>query len=256
MALRFPFGARRAPARAPSTDGRLIYAIGDVHGCSEILRRLLKLIESDVAKQASAERPPVLVFIGDYVDRGPDSRGVIDIVLSILSDGRFEVRALKGNHEQALLQFLAEASFGPTWARLGGMHTLASYGVAVPGPRSQAEAWAAAREDFGNAIPPPHTHFLETLELTVSYGDYVFVHAGVRPGVRLADQCEQDLLWIRDEFLRSSGPFGQVIVHGHTPEPDPFIGARRIGIDTGAYATGVLTAARLTDAGCAMLRSK
>lgn len=235
----------RRPQAPRATPGeRVVYAVGDVHGRADLLSALLRRIGEDAAG-LGLEVPPILVFLGDYVDRGDHSRSVVDQVIAARNEGRFEVRTLKGNHEAALLAFLEDASFGPTWADYGGIQTLQSYGVAPPLRRSDREGWEKAREDFAARLPPSHLDFFGNLELAITLGDYVFVHAGVRPGTPLEAQREHDLLWIRDEFLRFEGPFERVVVHGHTPEIDPFIGDHRIGIDTGAYATGVLTAVRL-----------
>ena len=238
------FGRNRAHEAAPSTAGRLVYAVGDVHGRLDVLGPLLR----DIAEDALAERPdhrPLLVFLGDYVDRGPDSRGVIDLILQMQAWQKFEVRALKGNHEEALLQFLDEPAFGATWLEHGGAATLASYGVQPPAQRTDPQAWKPVRDAFAEALPAEHLAFYQDLELMITEGDYAFVHAGVRPGVALADQAERDLLWIRQEFLAERGRFEKVIVHGHTPMETPQLTPTRLGVDTGAYATGVLTAVRL-----------
>jgi serine/threonine protein phosphatase 1 len=239
------FGRNRAAASPPSTGGRLVYAVGDIHGRLDVLAPLVRDIAQDAAENGGGGEPPLLVFLGDYVDRGPESRGVIDLILELRAARRFEVRALKGNHEEALLQFLDDPSFGSTWAEHGGATTLSSYGVQPPAQRTDAEAWARARVAFAAALPPDHRRFYETLELMVTEGDYAFVHAGVRPGVALADQLERDLLWIRQDFLEERGRFEKVIVHGHTPLETPQLTPTRLGVDTGAYATGVLTAIRL-----------
>jgi len=233
--------AREAP---PSTGGRLVYAVGDVHGRLDLLGPLLHDIAHDAASVKDGERP-LLVFLGDYVDRGSDSQGVVDLVLQMKGWAKFEVRALKGNHEEALLQFLAEPTFGQTWLDHGGAATLASYGVLPPAQRTDPEAWVKTRDVFTAALPAAHRAFYETLELMITVGDYAFVHAGVRPGVPLAQQAERDLLWIRQEFLAERGRFEKVIVHGHTPMETPQLTPARLGVDTGAYATGVLTAVRL-----------
>ena len=236
---------RKSPRDVPpSTGGRLVYAIGDVHGRLDVLEPLLRDIGEDVLATRPAERP-LLVFLGDYVDRGPDSRGVVDRVLAMHADGAFEVCALKGNHEEALLQFLDEPGFAATWMEHGGGPTLASYGVPPAVARTDLEAWTRVRDAFDQALPDPHRAFYQRLELLRAVGDYAFVHAGVRPGVALEDQAERDLLWIRHEFLQDRGPFGKVIVHGHTPAEEPQMLKHRLGVDTGAYATGVLTAVRL-----------
>jgi serine/threonine protein phosphatase 1 len=242
----FGFGAktRRTSKRQPSTGDRLIYAIGDVHGRLDLLEDLLKQIAADIAVIKPAKKP-VLVFLGDYVDRGAFSRGVIDCLLTLQALPDIELRVLKGNHEQAMLSYISDPEFGPAWLQNGGAATLVSYGVAAPQTRIPVDVWQQAREAFAQALPPEHLDFLQGLELYVEYGDYLFVHAGLKPGVPIERQVEQDLLWIRNEFLEERRPFAKVVVHGHTPEPEPFLGEVRIGLDTGAYATGILTAARL-----------
>ena len=236
---------RKTPRDAPpSTGGRLVYAIGDVHGRLDLLEPLLRDIAEDVVATRPAERP-LLVFLGDYVDRGPQSRQVIELVLRMQTDGAFEVVALKGNHEEALLQFLDDPAFAATWMEHGGGPTLASYDVPPSVARTDVEAWTKVRDAFDEALPDVHRAFYQQLELMRVVGDYAFVHAGVRPGVAIEDQAERDLLWIRHEFLNDRGPFGKVVVHGHTPSEEPQMLRHRLGLDTGAYATGVLTAARL-----------
>ncbi|MDB5446436.1 MAG: diadenosine tetraphosphatase [Phenylobacterium sp.] len=238
------FGRKSTRDAPPSTGGRLVYAIGDVHGRLDVLEPLLR----DIARDARAAKPderPLLVFLGDYVDRGPESRRVVDRVLKLAADGAFEVTPLKGNHEEALLQFLDEPGFAATWMEHGGGPTLASYGVQPSAARTDVESWARVRDAFDAALPDAHRAFYQSLELMRVVGDYAFVHAGVRPGVALCDQAERDLLWIRQEFLQDRGPFDKVIVHGHTPAEEPQLLKHRLGLDTGAYATGVLTAVRL-----------
>jgi len=246
---------RRAEAKPASTDGRLIYAIGDVHGRLDLLEPLIEQIWADAAASPSAERP-VLVFVGDYVDRGVASRGVVDTVIALQRQGRFEVCALKGNHEEALLAFLEDANFGPTWSEHGGSATLASYGVTPPILRLDTQAWGRAQAAFAEALPAAHLAFVRQLQLTAVFGDYLFVHAGLRPGVPLSDQDEHDLLWIRQDFIGATRPFEKVVVHGHTPEEQAFVGQNRIGIDTGAYATGVLTAVRLENGDRRLIQSR
>jgi serine/threonine protein phosphatase 1 len=236
----------RKPAREarPSTGGRLVYAVGDVHGRVDALKILLH----DIARDALETRPlgpPLLVMLGDYVDRGPDSRAVVDAILAIAAHGAFEVATLKGNHEATLLAFLDTPVEAASWLEFGGGATLASYGVAPPPARPDEMALFYARDAFEAALPPQHRAFYENLELMRVVGDYAFVHAGVRPGVALEDQTPQDLLWIRREFLEAPGPFDKVIVHGHTPVETPQLLKHRLGLDTGAYVTGVLSAIRL-----------
>lgn len=249
------FNRIKTTAPPPSTDGRLIYAIGDVHGRLDVLEPLVQSLAEDALSQRPTERP-LLIFLGDYVDRGPASAGVIDKILALKASRGFEVRALKGNHEEALLQFLDDPNFGSTWAQHGGIATIASYGVQPPSTRTDPDAWRAARDAFAEALPPEHLSFLRSLELMITVGEYAFVHAGVRPGVSFADQAERDMLWIRGEFLHSQGPFEKVIVHGHTPMEEPQITRHRLGIDTGVYATGVLTAVRLNGEGHHMIQAK
>jgi serine/threonine protein phosphatase 1 len=232
------------PPLRPSTGRALVYAVGDIHGRLDLLRELMAMIRTDADATAGGRRPG-LVFIGDYVDRGPEAAGVIDTILALRDEGRFEVRTLKGNHEAQLLAFLEDAREGPAWMEFGGADTLLSYGVTPPPGRSDLQAWERTRHAFAAALPPSHEAFLAGLELALVCGDYVFVHAGVRPGVPLAEQSEADMLWIRDDFLQSSRATEKVVVHGHTPEAAPHIGRNRIGIDTGAYATARLTAVRL-----------
>ena len=229
---------------SPTTGGRLVYAAGDIHGHTDALRPLLRELTDDLARGRPAERP-LLVFLGDYVDRGPDSRGVIDTILALEADGPFEVICLKGNHEDALLRVLVDADFGPNWIANWGEATLRSYAVAVPAWGREAEETARVQAELAAALPASHRDFLRRCVMSLSVGDYLFVHAGVRPGVALAEQHERDLMWIRYDFLESDADFGKVVVHGHTPSDRPELKPNRIGIDTGVYYSGVLTAVRL-----------
>ncbi|MEJ2373895.1 MAG: metallophosphoesterase family protein [Pseudolabrys sp.] len=211
-----------------------IYAIGDIHGRLDLLERAIAAIARDVAEHGPAA---LTVTVGDYIDRGPASRGVIDL----LAQDPFAAPlvALKGNHEDMLEAFLADPAVGPHWLDNGGLATLRSYGVDL---RGQGRAdFAAARDALRAALPPAHRDFLRGLRTWFSAGDYFFCHAGVRPGVALDCQREEDLIWIRGEFLASTEDFGKTVVHGHTPVPEPEVRPNRIGIDTGAYASGRLT---------------
>jgi serine/threonine protein phosphatase 1 len=232
-----------AHARAPSTGGRLVYAVGDIHGYAQPLGDLLDHIAADAAASAPAERP-LLIFIGDYVDRGPDSRGVIDRILTLEAGGRFEVICLMGNHEEALTRFLMDPGYAPSWIGNWGEATLRAYGVDPP-LLPNAATCEAAQARFREVFPAEHRAFLGRLQISVAVGDYLFVHAGVRPGVALEAQAERDLIWIRYEFLASDADFGKVVVHGHTPADAPELRANRISIDTGVYFSGVLSAVRL-----------
>ncbi len=228
------------PATVP--DGRRVYAVGDIHGRADLLVRLLEDLRRDAA-QGGFQGRPILIFLGDYIDRGFQSRDVIDVLLSDQLSP-FETYFLKGNHEASMLQFLSDPSVGPRWAEFGGAETLVSYGIQPPRTRTSLDDWSRASDELQQVLPADHLHFLRNLDLSVRIGDYVFVHAGVRPGVPLDQQSEYDMLWIRDEFLSDRKPLGAVIVHGHTPTSAPHRDSRRIGVDTGAYLSGRLTAAR------------
>ncbi len=233
---------------AGKVEGQLVYAIGDIHGCYAQLRALLRLIADDAAFRAG-RRVANLIFCGDYVDRGPDSAKVLDALCWLQRRGPFHTHFLKGNHEQAMLDYIADPGGGARrWLAFGGAQTLAAYGVAAPAPDAPPEAHCAARDALLARLPPAHLRFLEGLELMVGLGDYAFVHAGVRPGVPLAEQEEEDLLWIREGFLDVQRPSERIIVHGHSWDSDmPTLLPHRAGIDTGCYSTGVLTALRLED---------
>jgi diadenosine tetraphosphatase ApaH/serine/threonine PP2A family protein phosphatase len=225
-------------------EGQLLYAVGDIHGRADLLADLLRQIEADAAGRDATKK--TLVFLGDYIDRGPNSRGVVDMLLGGPLEG-FETYFLKGNHEALLLDFLVDPSRLDHWLINGGDATMASYGVDLGRLRVQDADDETWRDAFASVLPAAHLHFFKSLRLGVSVGDYLFVHAGVRPGVPIAAQAEADLIWIRGEFLDSDEPFGKIVVHGHTPAKGPVIRANRIGIDTGAVFSGQLTALRLED---------
>jgi serine/threonine protein phosphatase 1 len=217
-------------------DGVRIYAIGDVHGRADLLQSLLTVIDADLAR--SAPERAIQVFLGDYVDRGPDSRAVIDLLIE--RSKSHETVCLKGNHEVFLLEVLKDPARLEEWRRYGGLLTLVSYGINPtmnPTPEQQIELIEGLRQ----ALPPEHLSFLQQLRPSFACGDFFFAHAGVKPGVALERQKEEDLLWIREEFLESERRFGKYVVHGHTPVSVPDIRSNRINIDTGAYATGNLT---------------
>ena len=198
----------------------------------------------------------MLVFCGDYIDRGPQSAEVIEALVWLKARGEVEVHALKGNHEQGLLKFIEEPTSGAPWIRYGGAQTLASYGVQLPAAAEAEIDYAGVRDELLRKMPASHLRFLETLDLMLVVGDFVFVHAGVRPGAPLAEQTERDLLWIREAFLEAPGPYEKIVVHGHSWfEPRPQVLEHRVGIDTGAYMTGVLTAIRLDDDGPSFLHT-
>ncbi|MBC8013131.1 MAG: serine/threonine protein phosphatase [Methyloceanibacter sp.] len=226
-------------------EGHLLYAVGDIHGRLDLLEAILDRIEADARASGHAKRR-TLVFLGDYVDRGPDSRGVVDKVISGLPEG-FDTHFLKGNHEAILLSFLDDAGSLDNWLLNGGDATMLSYGVDTERLARLSVPPGIWRKAFAEALPEAHLRFFKRLKLSVSFGDYLFVHAGVRPGVPLGAQSEADLIWIRAPFLDHAGPFDKIVVHGHTPGKEPVTRPNRIGIDTGAVFTGRLTALRLQD---------
>ena len=223
--------------------GTRVYAIGDVHGRLDLLKALEQQVVADAAGSPVGRR--VLIYLGDYIDRGYESRAVVNHLLEPPPPG-FERICLKGNHEEFLLTFLKDSKSGPVWLVNGGRETILSYGVTPPVGVGFSEAVLEEIQGaLQEAVPANHLEFMRSLPLSHREGDYLFVHAGVRPGVAAEAQTENDLLWIRDDFLRSKEQFGFVVVHGHTPTSEPEVRANRLGIDTGAFATGRLTCAVL-----------
>lgn len=218
-----------APATLPR--GQRVYAIGDVHGCADRLFSLHERIKADLRDRPVTH--PTVVHIGDLVDRGPDSAGVIERLALLDRIGNAPIVNLRGNHEAMMLAALAggSASIVDTWLSNGGQAALSSWGI-PPGTR---------RTKWTVSIPLHHLAFISHLRLSWEAGPYFFVHAGVRPGVPLHGQTPADLLWIREPFLSSDLAFGAVVVHGHTPVAEPVIRPNRIGIDTGAVLGGKLT---------------
>ena len=237
--------ARKPQMAATMPDNVCVYAIGDIHGCSDLADAMLDEICRDPHAHSCELH---LVTLGDYVDRGPDSRGVLDILIHLKSCGDVATHLLLGNHEKSLLDFLDDSTVGPLWAENGGRETLMSYGVEPPWLANDEAGWEDARIAFAYSLPEAHLAFLRSLSLSCSIGGYFFVHAGVKPGVPLDAQEASDLLWIRRSFLDSRQQHERVIVHGHTPTLHPYKDERRVGVDTGAYASGVLTAVRLEGA--------
>ncbi len=242
--------ALRGP-RPPA--GMLVYAIGNIHGRSDLLDRLEEAIVADLRRRKPQSAR--VVYLGDYIDRGGDSAGTLARLVAradaARQDGpkknienKIERVFLRGNHEAFLLGFLdGDSALLDSWLWNGGMATLESYGLS-PMTGDHGERWAdALRDDLARAMPPAHTVFLRGLASHHRAGDLFFAHAGVRPGVALEDQSADDLLWIRDEFIGSDADFGALVVHGHTVVPAPEVRANRIGIDTGAWRSGRLTAA-------------
>lgn len=240
-----PAVASQASTAAPDgilDDATLVYAIGDIHGRADLLANLLDRIDQDATGFMGEVH---IVFLGDYIDRGFQSRQVVEILLSERLNP-YQTHFLKGNHEDALLSFLADADFGPKWAAYGGRETMVSYGVKPPRSMTLNPEWETAHNEFLKSFPNAHLLFFRGLPTRVKIGGYGFVHAGMRPGRSFDEQNDYDLMWIRDEFLRGDKAFDVKVVHGHTPTDAPYNDARRINVDTGAYFTGRLTAVKLT----------
>jgi serine/threonine protein phosphatase 1 len=225
------------PPRAPA--GRRIYVVGDIHGRADLLRRMQDMILADAVGIGRSQ--PVVVYLGDYIDRGLESRQVLDTLLNEPLPGFEEIRLL-GNHEQAMMDFLEDAGIGPAWLYYGGAATLYSYGINAQARTPEgADRFAHLSAELGRALPRHHLSLLRELQLHHIEGDYLFVHAGIRPGIPLYDQQQEDLLYIRDDFLNYADPHEHIVVHGHTITSGPDVRPNRIGIDTGAFATGRLT---------------
>lgn len=233
----FNFAPRRQSGPAGARGWRA-YAIGDIHGRLDLLDQLLDKIHEDMRRRPT--RKALLVFVGDLIDRGPDSAQVVERLRTYAHPG---VRAvfLLGNHEEVLLRILAgEPDLVTKWCSFGGAECLHSYGVdssKIAG-LDDSEALAIVK----SAIPKAHVEFLQGFDDSCRFGDYLFVHAGIRPGVELDQQRQSDLRWIREPFLFDETDHGFVVVHGHTIRPEVEVCPNRIGIDTGAYRSGVLTA--------------
>lgn len=253
MKVAFPVFFRLFRSRSPGTEaasvpaGSCLYAMGDIHGENELLECLLDRIWADAAPLQAAGERVTLVFLGDYIDRGPNSKATLDRLIQLSQNGwnGCDCRFLRGNHEAAMLDFLTDPSTGGDWLAFGGNETLASYGVAPLLGRADAARLRSCRDALAEKLPPPHKDFLAALENSVCYGSYAMVHAGIRPGRPLEKQTADDLLWIREPFLSSTRRHSHVVVHGHTISDSVERRPNRIGIDTGAYASGILTALRL-----------
>jgi serine/threonine protein phosphatase 1 len=216
-------------------EGTRIYAIGDIHGRLDLLDEVLARIDADMDRHPASDA--IRVFLGDYIDRGPDSKRVLDRLINCVAQPTV---CLMGNHEAFLREFLKNPDTLSIWSGCGGLDTLLSYGLA-PTVSPNAAGQRKLASDLDRVFPSSHRTFLGSLRPYFICGDFFFVHAGVRPGTLLTEQSEDDLLWIREDFLLCQDNFGKVIVHGHTPVREPDVRPNRINIDTGAYATGRLT---------------
>lgn len=221
-------------------EPRRLYVIGDVHGHVDLLDRMVEAIACDLGKVPPSEC--LTVTLGDYLDRGPKSRAVVERLAGNPFPTPFV--PLKGNHEAMLETFLTEPAIGGRWRRYGGLETIHSYGVDVS-LMMRRKHYDAAALALADAMPASHRDFLASLRPSLTLGRYFLCHAGVRPGIALDRQSEDDLLWIRDGFLDSRAEFGKIVVHGHTPVNEPEVWPNRINVDTGAFMTGRLTCAVL-----------
>jgi serine/threonine protein phosphatase 1 len=226
--------AKISPPRVE--PGQRVYSIGDIHGRLDLLQELHGMIQADVG---NFDGSLSLVYLGDCIDRGMQSREVVDELLDSPLPG-FENVYLMGNHEQTLLDFLQHPKVASGWLNWGGRETLASYGVKLSHDFSRADV-EEVRDEFQSILSQRHLAFYENMQLMHRAGDYLFVHAGIRPGKPLQDQSNEDLLWIREDFIESRQQHEHVVVHGHTISDEVEFHPNRIGIDTGAYCTGVLT---------------
>jgi serine/threonine protein phosphatase 1 len=237
MVRLFTRRARISRRQAAIPAGIRVYAIGDIHGRLDLLIDLHQRIAEDSRGDALANQ---VIYLGDYIDRGPSSRKVLETLMEGGPAGMAATH-LQGNHEAMLLQFLQDSSVGPEWIVYGGLATLLSYGVSPKSLGNSEENMLSIQRDLSERLPVTHRKFLENLPRESAIGDYFFVHAGVRPGISLDQQKASDLIWIREEFLESEEFHGKIIVHGHSYKTEPEVRPNRIGIDTGAYATGRLT---------------
>lgn len=241
------------PRRRIAIDRRrsTIYAIGDIHGCFDALLALEAKILAD-ARQ-SGVRDPLLIYLGDYIDRGPDSKAVLSHIARQDQDDGIERIALCGNHDDTFLRFIRDPANNAAWMNVGGDATLRSYGLGELAHLRHPEDLAAIGPMLYAAIPNEHITLLENLPVMATIGTCVFVHAGIRPGIAIEDQTDRDLLWIREPFL-SEGPRLPInVIHGHTAGAEAVFGPRRICIDTGCYKTGRLTALKATPGGARLL---
>ena len=217
--------------------GRRLYCIGDIHGRLDLLEELHDMIRLDAADFAGSKG---VIYLGDYIDRGSQSKQVLDLLIEQPMEG-FDSVHLLGNHEQAMLDFLAHPESAAAWLNFGGQVTLLSYGVGLGRLQMQREV-GALRDELEEKLPVSHLEFIASCRLVHAEGNYCFAHAGIRPGVPVEEQAAEDLLWIREDFTRSRADHGCIVVHGHSISEEVERMPNRIGIDTGAFYTGMLTA--------------
>lgn len=234
-------------------DATAIYAVADIHGRLDLLERMEAIISADIAEHRSSR--PLICYLGDYIDRGPQSAQVIDRLSRPFEDGIPRV-FLKGNHEDRMIDFLEEpAKNGPSWIKFGGREALASYGLTVPEELDEA-GWIGLRDSLNGALPAQHHRFLKALRLGLIWRDYLFVHAGLDPDRSPQEQSPHDLMWIREPFLSSDQRWDFKVVHGHVIVDEPVFRSNRIGIDTGAYQSDRLTCLVITEDATRILQTE
>jgi serine/threonine protein phosphatase 1 len=239
-----PTSARRRIDLGAGEPQYPLYVMGDVHGCLNELLEAENRIRADIQESG---QPGMVILLGDYVDRGPASSAVLDHISRPDHDGLKRI-ALCGNHDDAFLQFIRDPSQVLQWLDFGGRQTLLSYGIDGDYFLSRKNGgFAALQASLEEAVPAEHIRLLTELPVSVRIGDYVFVHAGLRPGVPLDEQTDEDLMWIREPFLSQGPELPCVVVHGHTPVTEPEFGRSRIGMDTGAYFSGKLAVLKILD---------
>jgi serine/threonine protein phosphatase 1 len=232
----------------PGPEGVVLYAIGDIHGRSDCLASAHALIDRDIARLGNRDRA-VEVYLGDYIDRGPDSKGVIDRLIERAATTPMVL--LRGNHEIIMESFLWGLTPFDDWRKLGGLETILSYGVDARA--LLVRGGTISPGDLAERLPLSHIRFMSALENVRQFGRYCFVHAGLRPGIPAEKQSIEDLAWIREDFLNFAGDFGCVVVHGHTPVNAVEFLPNRVNIDTGAYATNRLSVVRIDAEGLSVL---
>lgn len=232
-------GRRVFPTVTPyCPDGMRVYCVGDIHGRADLLHQLQEMILQDASEFLDRK---IVIYLGDYIDRGEQSSEVIDHLQNKPLPG-FESVYLRGNHEQTMLDFLQQPVVGCGWLTYGGLNTLVSYGIKIPKPPSAEQDYIALQNQLLKQLPEKHLSFLQDTRLSYSLGNYYFVHAGVKPGIALESQQPVDQLWIREEFLACRKYHEKIIVHGHSITDTPEFLPNRISIDTGAYMSGRLSA--------------
>ncbi len=226
-----------APRPSALPAGLRVYAIGDIHGRADLLVQMLHLIEAD---RQGFHGDIKVIFLGDYIDRGHLSQQVLETLIH-LAKTNSAVEFIRGNHEDVMVRLFRDHSVVPGWFHYGGLQTLRSYGIDVPNATQDFDDMFRLRRQLEQKMPDEHKYFVNGLQHMLRYGDYVFTHAGVHPGRALDKQDTHHLMWIREPFLSSDKDLGFTVVHGHSIRLKPEIQTSRIGIDTGAYATGRLT---------------